>query len=471
MPTLGPNLPEGVREGETILGKYRIGPILGWGSMGTVVVAHHLHLDKRIAIKFLRPYAVDDRESRERFFREGRTADRIRSDYVVRVFDVGTLTTGEPYIVMECLDGADLAAWLGAHGPATEAQAVDFVLQACDAIGAAHALGVVHRDIKPANLYVVQRGDEAPSIRVLDFGIAKSTGLASTLPPSECSGRQAVTEDNALIGTPLYMSPEQLNSSSDVDARADVWALGVVLYQLLTGRLPFEGGIVELCARIMVPIRPRDSFPYLSRAVDTVLRKCLAPHREQRYSNARELGLALAALGTGSLPVRADRVEPLPSEGSGRCEPGNAAANGRLESAVWTGFAARAAALARAVFGSALPLAALAVSFIAIATARSHLAPAPEGRPDHQDSRIGGVTDPSAHVLEVTVVAPTPSVDERVFKPLGRFRGSNAQPEPPITPPPAPASSSSSQHEPTAPSRGPSVGQPPGPAWPPDIRK
>src|SRR3954463_12881127 len=199
-----------VRAGDILAGKYRIDRVLGVGGMGVVVAAHHMQLDERVAVKFLLPRALKNPEAVTRFIREARAAVKIKSEHVARVTDVGRLENGAPYIVMEYLEGLDLGAWLQQRGPLPVSQAVEFLLQACEAIAEAHALGIVHRDLKPANLFVIRRPDGGLSVKVLDFGIAKRIGAA----------RGAnITSTAAVMGSPLYMSPEQLNSSKDADAR------------------------------------------------------------------------------------------------------------------------------------------------------------------------------------------------------------------------------------------------------------
>lgn len=163
------------REGETIAGKYRVERTLGQGGMGVVVAARHLHLQQSVAIKFLRPELMGGGEAVERFQREARAAVRIQNEHVARVLDVGALDSGVPYIVMEYLDGVDLAAWIEKQGPVPARQAVDFVLQACEALAEAHSLGIVHRDLKPANLFCIRRPDGALFVKVLDFGISRSS--------------------------------------------------------------------------------------------------------------------------------------------------------------------------------------------------------------------------------------------------------------------------------------------------------
>src|SRR3984885_7032800 len=192
--------------------------------MGIVVAARHVQLDEKVALKFLRPEALADADAVERFAREARAAVKIKSEHVARVIDVGTLPNGAPYMVMEHLDGEDMAAWIKERGALPVEQALDFVLQACVAVADAHALGIVHRDLKPANLFCIRRSDGQLSIKVLDFGISKMTDLTG-------SGQGSMTRTSALMGSPLYMSPEQMRSSKDVDAKTDIWALGVILFE------------------------------------------------------------------------------------------------------------------------------------------------------------------------------------------------------------------------------------------------
>ncbi|MGC4091034.1 MAG: serine/threonine-protein kinase [Polyangiaceae bacterium] len=224
-------------EGQILAGKYRIDRVLGTGGMGMVVAARHIVLDERVAIKFLLPDALSSDEAVARFEREARAAVRIKSEHVVRVTDVGRLESGAPYMVMEYLDGEDLSNWLRLRGPLPVEQAVDFVLQACVALADAHSVGIIHRDLKPGNLFCVRRSDGQLVIKVLDFGISKLTEAARVSEP----GGFSVTKTAAVMGSPLYMSPEQVQSAKDVDARSDIWGLGVVMFELLTGVGPFLG--------------------------------------------------------------------------------------------------------------------------------------------------------------------------------------------------------------------------------------
>jgi serine/threonine-protein kinase len=281
----------GVREGDVLAGKYRVDRILGVGGMGVVVAAHHVQLDDRVAIKFLLPEMLGSTECVSRFAREARAAVKIKSEHVARVTDVGKLESGSPYMVMEYLEGEDLSAWI-ARGPLRVEQAVDFVLQACEAIAEAHSLDIVHRDLKPANLFCVKRPGGQPSIKVLDFGISKLGGG-----PQDVS----MTRTTAIIGSPVYMSPEQMTSSKSVDLRTDIWALGVILFELVTGRPPFGGDTVtEVAIHIaMDPTPPPRSLrPDLPPGLDAAITKCLEKDRARRFQNVRELACALVEFGS-----------------------------------------------------------------------------------------------------------------------------------------------------------------------------
>ena len=227
---------EAIRRGEVIGGKYCIEGVLGVGAMGIVYAAQHLQLDERVALKLLRSELVEYPDAVKRFMREAQAAAKIKNEHVTRVFDVGELSDGTPYIVMESLEGEDLARWLAARGALRLEEAIAFMLQACEALAEAHVLGIVHRDLKPSNLFCSRRPDGALSIKVLDFGISKIADLATSAPGS---GRSSGAK--AAVGSPFYMSPEQMQSAPDVDHRTDIWALGVILFELLTTTVPFEG--------------------------------------------------------------------------------------------------------------------------------------------------------------------------------------------------------------------------------------
>jgi serine/threonine protein kinase len=293
-----------VSPGDLIGGKYRVERVLGRGGMGVVVAATHAHLGQRVAIKFLLKEAMAGDGVAERFLREGRTMVQLTSEHVARVTDVGTHDNGAPYLVMEYLEGRDLGEVLLARGPLPAPEMVDFLLQACEAVAEAHALRVVHRDLKPGNLFLTRRPDGSPLVKVLDFGISKA---------HEPSGNK-LTQTAAVMGSPAYMSPEQVRSTTNVDQRTDVWSLGVIAYELLSGKLPFEaptmsGMFAAIVASPMVPLAQRrpDLHPDLSRAVE----KALVKEVEGRFQSVAELATALAPFGTDGARISAQRVQRL----------------------------------------------------------------------------------------------------------------------------------------------------------------
>jgi len=291
----------GVTEGDVIAGKYRVERILGIGGMGIVVAAHHLQLDEKVALKFLLPQSLADADTVARFLREARAAVKIKNEHVARVIDVGTLTDGAPYMVMEYLDGGDLAAWLKQQGPLPIEQAIEFVLQACVAVADAHALGIVHRDLKPANLFCVRRSDGQLSIKVLDFGISKLASVAGAGPSL------AMTKTASMMGSPLYMSPEQMRSSKDVDAQTDIWALGVILFELLTGVPPFDGATLEEL-RVSVTTAPAPRVPNVAAPLQAAIHRCLAKDPDARFASVHALAEALAPFAPGDGALAAARV-------------------------------------------------------------------------------------------------------------------------------------------------------------------
>lgn len=303
-----------IAPGSIIAGKYRVERVLGQGGMGVVVAAHHIELDERFALKFLLPDSAAHGEVVGRFIREGRAAVKIRSEHVARIFDVGKLENGLPYMAMEYLEGTDLSGLIAERGALPVPVAVDFVLQACEAVAEAHALGMVHRDLKPANLFLVHRVDGSPCIKVLDFGISKVASSATT-------GNAAMTRTSAIMGSPLYMSPEQMASARDVDARADIWALGVILYELASGQPPFAGDTLpQVCAMILQSEPPPLStiLPHAPPGFEAVLKRCLAKSPQARYANIAELAASLVPFGTAQARTSADRIaRVLSSRGQG----------------------------------------------------------------------------------------------------------------------------------------------------------
>ncbi len=283
--------------GTMLGGKYRVERVLGQGGMGVVIEATHVGLMQRVAIKFLRNEAKAITGALDRFGREARACAQIQSEHVVRVFDTGVFETGEPYIVMELLAGEDLRTRLERRGVLSPSEAASFAIEACEALAQAHALGIVHRDLNPANLIVVARPDGSALLKVLDFGISKLHAEGS-----------AQTSANVTLGSPRYMSPDQIKTPRDVDARTDVWALGVVLYEALAGRPPFDGdGMIGLATSIATE-RPAPLPQQVPNELAGVVMRCLEKDRRLRFTNVSDLALALRPFATTEGRVIADRV-------------------------------------------------------------------------------------------------------------------------------------------------------------------
>jgi len=233
----------GIGIGEIFLDKYRVDAILGHGGMGVVAMCTHLALNECVAIKMLRRDVLDDTEAVERFMHEAQAASKLKSEYVARVTDVGRSSANVPYMVMEYLEGHDLGELIKQRGVLPVPWACELVMQTAEALAEAHSNGIVHRDVKPTNLFVTWRPDGSALIKVLDFGISKSpTGTDMQL-----------TQTQSLLGTPAYMSPEQMRSARLVDSRTDIWSLGTVMYEILEGRKPFEAeSFSEMCVKVAV---------------------------------------------------------------------------------------------------------------------------------------------------------------------------------------------------------------------------
>jgi serine/threonine-protein kinase len=302
--------------GQVIAGKFIVERVLGVGGMGVVVSAKHMHLGQMVAIKFLRSDAAKNEEAINRFLREARAAVGLQSAHVVRVMDVGVLDDGMPYMVMEHLQGTDLNRVLEQRKTLPEQEAVDYVLQGMEAIAEAHALGIVHRDLKPANLFLTRSPDGSPLVKVLDFGISKASDTMR-------SQEQSLTATSAIMGSPLYMSPEQLRSSKNVDVRTDVWALGVIVYELLAGQPPFVADTVTgLSAKIAADPAPplRSVNPGVSMGLEAVVMRCLEKDMARRYPTVADLALALHPLASPEGKRAAERIarigKPLETPGS-----------------------------------------------------------------------------------------------------------------------------------------------------------
>jgi serine/threonine-protein kinase len=284
-------LPDVPGIGEVIADKYRVEEILGVGGMGVVLAARHLQLGQLVAIKVLSVTGEHRDDAIERFLREGRSAAALNSDHVVRIYDVGQLPTGVPFMVMERLRGQDLSSVLKAQGALPVEDAVEYVAQATAAIAEAHDVGVVHRDLKPSNLFLTRRSDGTPCVKVLDFGISKQLSdlQAATL-------QTALTSTRQVMGSPAYMSPEQVRDARNVDHRTDVWALGVTLYELLTQSPAFDADTLPaVCAAIAadppVPLRERRSD--IPEVLERIVLRCLEKQPAKRFATARALLVAL----------------------------------------------------------------------------------------------------------------------------------------------------------------------------------
>jgi serine/threonine-protein kinase len=270
--------------GDVIAGKYAIAKVLGEGGMGVVYEANHLRLRQRVAIKMLLPQMMTDAVVVERFEREARAASQLRSRHVARVVDVDATADGVPYMVMEFLEGHDLEVELEKRRRIPCDEAVDFVLQACAAMIEAHALGIVHRDLKPSNLFLASDPEQGTIVKVLDFGISKL----------QSEGDSKLTGAEAVMGTAMYMSPEQVRSSMNADARTDIWALGVILFELITGSAPFLGTPTQVAAAIVAD-EPADirSFALVPNELAETVKRTLEKDAAKRFRDVRELAAAL----------------------------------------------------------------------------------------------------------------------------------------------------------------------------------
>ena len=305
------------RPGDMIAGKYVVERLLGQGGMGAVFAARHVKLAKPVAIKIMFGDAGNP-EASHRFINEGRAAANIQNEHVVRVDDVDE-EHGYAYMVLELLDGEDLGQVLERERRVPAGRAADYVLQALRGVHQAHAIGIVHRDLKPSNLFLARRKDGTVVVKVLDFGISKAQGSSALL-----QSPSALTSTKAMLGSPLYMSPEQLRSSKNVDHRADIWAAGIILYELVTGQLPFVGdNLGELFAAILEQEPPRPSLhvPDLPPELERIILRCLERRPENRFQDAAALMQALAPLvdrrhgeALPAIPSSGAHVEPPRSE-------------------------------------------------------------------------------------------------------------------------------------------------------------
>lgn len=321
-----------VRVGQVIAGKYRVERVIGEGGMGVVVAARHLALGELVAVKVIRNEHAQKTDVVTRFHREARAVAKLRSEHIARVFDVDYLDDGAPYIVMEYLDGMNLDDYLAKHGALEPTLAVSFVMQACEGVAEAHAHGMVHRDLKLKNLHLGRRPDGRRVVKILDFGVVKLAAI-----DAQRAGEPTITGSSVAVGTVQYMAPEQIQASNLVDARADVWSLGVCMYKLLTGRLPFPGDDwPQVVAAVLGRPPPRvdelrrDVPPALVDVVERALEKSL----KRRYRDVAALAKALAPFGNDA--GAADRIAALLRGGSSS-EDDDARADARAAAAAAAG--------------------------------------------------------------------------------------------------------------------------------------
>lgn len=278
-----------LQPGTILLEKYRVERVLGQGGMGLVVAVQHVHLGELFAIKTMLPQALESPEATGRFLREARACAKLKGEHVARVHDVGNLPDGAPYMLMEYLEGRDLGHMLAERRNLPVPEAVEYVLQACEAIAEAHALGIIHRDLKPSNLFLIHRPNGTPCIKVLDFGISKEIGHST-------KADAKLTQTGSMLGSPMYMSPEQMTDVKNADVRTDIWSLGVILYELVVGKNPFEAqAIPNVVSKVLLshPEPPSAHVPGIPAELDAVVLRCLNKSPELRYGSIQELVTAL----------------------------------------------------------------------------------------------------------------------------------------------------------------------------------
>jgi serine/threonine-protein kinase len=429
--------PEAARPppGTIVGGKYRLEEVLGKGGMGVVVRAVHLQLGEAVALKFLLGDKAKERAYVERFVREARAAVRIKSEHVARVLDVGTLPGGEPFIVMELLLGQDLHRVSRQLGPLPVTEAVDYVAQACSALAEAHRLGIVHRDLKPANLFLTRRADGSPLVKVLDFGISKTVGGSD----------QTLTTAGDVLGSPLYMSPEQIRDARCVDGRSDIWALGNILYTLLAGNPAFAGPTpAGTLAKIIADPAPRLSAarPDVPPELEAIVLTCLEKSPERRFQRVEELASALlrfggfgdtAAVASSRAPEKAEPEIARSSESPGGTVrlPSQALRRATLAHAMETTATAAAVTAVRAPARSRIALglgvAATVAAFGSLVVLLLLRSPRPSA---NSEAHAHEATAVSPAIPVVASSAPTPMAAEASAPPSPSYSGAPDGPAP-----------------------------------------
>ena len=303
-----------VSHGELLVAKYRIEELIGTGGIGYVMSATNVGLEEKVALKFLRPEFLSNEEAVHRFTNEARLAAKIQHPHVARVLDIESSESTGPFIVMELLVGRDLNQVLHEEGALPTERAVDYVLEACAALSAAHARGIVHRDVKPDNLFLAQHQQGPDLIKILDFGIGKQT-------LRQGGGRNpALFQTITALGSPSYMAPEQIRAAADIDGRADIWSLGCVLYELLTAHHAFDAPtLMQVCA-VVLEREPRALSAHVSGVpaeLEAVIRRCLEKSPAARFATVDELALALRPFSSARVVAiddfDADSTQRLPA--------------------------------------------------------------------------------------------------------------------------------------------------------------
>ncbi|RYZ02029.1 MAG: serine/threonine protein kinase [Myxococcales bacterium] len=292
--------------GSVVAGKYQVDRVIGFGGMGIVCAATHVELGTPVAIKFVRPERASDDRAVARFLTEARAAAQLQSQFACRVIDYGRLPSGSPYLVMEFLVGQDLRSLVSARGPLGTEEAVALALQACEALAEAHSKHIVHRDVKPENLFIAEGPGGARQLKVLDFGISKQL--------SQLGPQRSLTDSTESIGSPSHMSPEQMIDPAGVDSRTDIWSLGVVLYEMLTGQMPFAGESgPQLCANVMTtqPLPLQAHHVEIPERLSQIVLRCLEKDRAQRFHDVGELSVALREFGGETGALAAARVQRI----------------------------------------------------------------------------------------------------------------------------------------------------------------
>jgi eukaryotic-like serine/threonine-protein kinase len=389
-------LPLGLpRPGDVVAGRYEVERELGGGAMGIVLQARDRQTGVDVAIKFLKGARARHSESATRFVQEARATRALRSAYVVRVLDVGVLDSGTPYFVMELLEGENMLDRLRVHRPLPVEEVVDAVVEACAAMDEAHARGIVHRDLKPANLFRTIDSEGRPRVKVLDFGISKIL---------EDAEDPELTNTTDMLGSPHYMSPEQLRSAKHVDHRSDIWSLGVALHRLLTGQPPFAGqNMTAVCAAVMAddPSPPSKLRPDVPPAIDAIVARCLRKQPGDRFDSAAALGRALAPFGSERSRLAAATYAYAATSGLAVQADDTAARHGRSRGLVLAGV------------GAALVLAIVAGA----ALSRRGAGQAPVTRTDHEEplaAPSASTTAPSLETSTATAQATAASTLETV---------------------------------------------------------